>query len=230
MNLYTEKEIVTQNEQFIFRLRNLYKNDNQMFHQFKDFINIPYYINDRKTFNYSIFSDFYLNKGKEIENLYELGHTYLPKISEPILFDLAKKKAQKFHLKDDKDAICSYLQCISLNGKMTHFISNKCIIDENITINTSLFPDQMSSISKLFATLLPESKNSLIYWQRFQTLTKQEKIILKMIAEGKTSKTISEELFLSKHTVIVHRKNIHKKLEVSSLADLIKFSMVLELL
>ena len=143
---------------------------------------------------------------------------------------LAKKKAQKFHKIDDTDSVCNYLQCISLNGKMTHFISNKCIIDENITINTSLFPDQMPSISKLFAAILPEPKNSLVYWQRFQNLTKQEKIILKMIGNGVSNIEISNQLFISKHTVFTHKKNIYKKLDINSTQELVKFSMVMDLL
>ena len=230
MKLYSEKEILSENQHFIFRLRNLYNDDIQKFLQFKDFINIPFYINDRKTFNYEFFSPLFFNKGKEIEKLFEKGHNYLPSISEPILFENAKLKAKKFHLKNDKDAICNYLQCISLNGKMTHFISNKCIIDENITINTSLFPDKMSGISKLFSNLLPDSKNSIVYWQRFQSLTKQEKIILKLIGKGVSSNEISDQLYISKHTVKTHRKNIHKKLDTKNIAELVRFSIVLDLL
>jgi hypothetical protein len=155
MKLYTEREIVAQNEHFTYRLRNLYLKDEQLFHQFKDFISLPFYVNDRKSFNYTLFSNLFFSKGKEIEDLYSIGHKHLYKISEPTLLNIAKEKAKRFHQIDDNNAICSYLQCISLNKKMTHFISNKCIIDKNLTINTSLFPDQIHSISKLFNSLLP---------------------------------------------------------------------------
>ncbi|WP_397446669.1 hypothetical protein [Polaribacter sp. R77954] len=175
MKKYTEKEIISNNEHFTYRLRNLYIKDQQLFHQFKDFISLPFYINDRKSFDYTLFSQLFFSLGKEIEDLYTIGHQYLSKISEPTLFQIAKGKAKKFHLLDDNNAICSYLQCICLNNKMTHFISNKCIIDENSTINTSLFPDQINSISKLFNNLLPDSKSASTYWLRLKTLTKQEK-------------------------------------------------------
>ncbi|WP_026778130.1 helix-turn-helix transcriptional regulator [Polaribacter sp. Hel_I_88] len=230
MKLYTEKEVFSQNQHFIFRLRNLYLNDNKKFNQFKDFITIPFYINDKTTFNYILFSDLFFSKGKEIDTLLTIGHNYLPEISDPTLLDLAKNKAKKFLLKDDKDAVCNYLQCISLNGKMTHFITNKCIIDENITINTSFFPDNMSSVSKMFANILPESKNSLVFWQRYQSLTKQEKIILKMIGNGVSNNDIGNQLFISKHTVSTHKKNIYRKLDINSLQELVKFSMVMDLL
>lgn len=230
MILHTEKEILTQNEHFTFRLRNLYLKDENLFHQFKDFVSLPFYINERDTFNYKLFSNLFFSKGKEIEDLFEIGHRYLSKISEPMLLNLARKKAKNFHLKDDNDSICSYLQCISLNNKMTHFVSNKCIIDDKLTINTSLFPDQMGAASKLFNSILPQSKNCLIFWQRFQSLTKQEKIILKMIGNGFTNKNISDQLFISNHTVITHRRNIYIKLEINNVAEAVKFSLVMDLL
>lgn len=230
MKLYTEKEIVTQNEHFTYRLRNLFVKDVSVFHQYKDFISIPFYINNRESFNYTLFSDPFFSRGKEIENLFEIGHKYLYKISEPTLLHLAKQKALKFDKLDDKDAICIYLQCISLNKKMTHFLSNKCIINDNLTINTSLFFDQINSVSKLFNSLLPDSNNALLYWQRFKSLTKQEKIILKMVGNGVSNNEISNQLFISKHTVNTHRKNINNKLDVKNITELVKFSIVMDLL
>ena len=230
MKLYTEKEIVTQNEHFTYRLRNLYVKDESVFHQYKDFISLPFYINDRKSYNYSLFSGQFFKRGQEIEDIFYKGHQYLYKISEPTLLLLAKEKALHFNKLDDKDAICTYLQCISLNKKMTHFISNKCIIDDNLTINTSLFFDQMNSLSNLFNSLLPDSNNVLLYWQRFKSLTKQEKIILKMVGNGVSNNDISNKLFISKHTVNTHRHNIYKKLEIKNIAELIKFSIVMDLL
>ena len=41
---------------------------------------------------------------------------------------------------------------------------------------------------------------------------------------GKTSKEISFVLNISKNTVDTHRKNIHKKLELSNSGSLIKFA------
>jgi DNA-binding NarL/FixJ family response regulator len=55
-------------------------------------------------------------------------------------------------------------------------------------------------------------------------LSKQEKEIIKLIIEGKKSKQIGEVLFISKTTVDTHRRNIHKKLEISNSSSLIKFA------
>ncbi len=56
-----------------------------------------------------------------------------------------------------------------------------------------------------------------------QMLSKREKEVLRLIGQGLTSRQIAEQLFLSKHTVDQHRRNIISKLEVEeSMAAYIK--------
>lgn len=54
-----------------------------------------------------------------------------------------------------------------------------------------------------------------------QEMTQRELDVLAKIAEGKTNRTIAEELFLSLHTIKSHLKNIFIKLEVASRAEAI---------
>jgi len=54
------------------------------------------------------------------------------------------------------------------------------------------------------------------------TLTKREKEIMQLIAEGMTSNEIANKLFLSIYTVDTHRKNLLTKFEVNNTALLIK--------
>lgn len=49
-----------------------------------------------------------------------------------------------------------------------------------------------------------------------------EKRVLVLMAEGKSSKQIADELFLSEHTIKNHRKNMLKKLHCSSSAEIVK--------
>jgi len=56
-------------------------------------------------------------------------------------------------------------------------------------------------------------------------LTRREKHILSLIAEGKTTNIIAEELFISPLTVETHRRNLMQKLEVSNAASLIKIAV-----
>lgn len=56
-------------------------------------------------------------------------------------------------------------------------------------------------------------------------LTPRERQVLKLIAEGKTSKEIAKLLFISIHTVNNHRKNIKKKLQILKNADIVKYAI-----
>lgn len=56
-------------------------------------------------------------------------------------------------------------------------------------------------------------------------LTAQEKKILKLVAEGKSSKDISRLLYLSIRTVYRHRADIMKKLDFKNTAELVKFAI-----
>lgn len=51
---------------------------------------------------------------------------------------------------------------------------------------------------------------------KFLTLGKREKEVLKLVAMGKSSPDIAEELFISIQTVNTHRKSIKQKLEISN--------------
>ena len=56
-------------------------------------------------------------------------------------------------------------------------------------------------------------------------LSKREKEILRLIAKGRSSLEISQELFISKYTVDTHRKNIHKKLNITGHTSMVKYSI-----
>ena len=56
-------------------------------------------------------------------------------------------------------------------------------------------------------------------------LTRREKEILCLIAEGYTNPQIAEKIFLSPFTVDSHRKNLHAKLNVKNTASLIRLAV-----
>lgn len=60
-----------------------------------------------------------------------------------------------------------------------------------------------------------------VFTKSYDIFTKREREILKHIVEGKCSKTIANELFISLHTVNTHRKNILTKANCKSPIDLI---------
>lgn len=56
-------------------------------------------------------------------------------------------------------------------------------------------------------------------------LTPREITIVKLVAEGRSNNEISSSLFISKHTVKTHRKNINSKLKIHNSTELTMFAI-----
>lgn len=90
--------------------------------------------------------------------------------------------------------------------------------DERVT----LF-DDMASLEKKITELLniaDEEESDQ------DALSQREKEIVGCIVRGMTNKEIAEKLFISVHTVMTHRKNITRKLQIHSAAGLTIYAIV----
>ncbi len=56
-------------------------------------------------------------------------------------------------------------------------------------------------------------------------ISKREREILRMICEEKTSVEIAQDLFISEHTVLTHRKNLLKKVGAKNTVGLVKYAV-----
>jgi len=72
----------------------------------------------------------------------------------------------------------------------------------------------------------PNQDNSVFIddFLKSSNLTQRELEVIRLIVNGLTSDEISQELFISKHTVQSHRKNILRKLKLHDRADIVKFA------
>lgn len=59
-----------------------------------------------------------------------------------------------------------------------------------------------------------------------QALSQREKEIVVCVVKGMTNREIAENLFLSAHTVITHRRNIARKLQIHSASGLTVYAIV----
>lgn len=59
-----------------------------------------------------------------------------------------------------------------------------------------------------------------------QTLSAREREIVVCVVKGMTNREIADRLFLSTHTVITHRRNIARKLQVHSASALTIYAIV----
>jgi DNA-binding NarL/FixJ family response regulator len=59
----------------------------------------------------------------------------------------------------------------------------------------------------------------------YSALGAKEREVLQLLAEGQSSKEIAENLFISVKTVETHRRNIMRKLDIHSVAELTKYAI-----
>lgn len=94
-----------------------------------------------------------------------------------------------------------------------HFCKKEESAKSLILENTNSFPDLESNyVEELFG------------------LTKREKEILCLICNGRNTKEISEELFISLHTAETHRRNLLSKLDVKNTAEMVKVAVLSRLI
>ncbi len=121
------------------------------------------------------------------------------------------KKARDFNLDGyliKEDAFDSFKEIITA-GKNTGFI----LSDKLITV--------MSTSGK------SESTGSLV--SMYNSLTQREQTIFRLLAEGMNYKEIGGRLGIKHKTVLVHRYNLMKKMELDDQTELVKCGMKLGL-
>ncbi len=76
-------------------------------------------------------------------------------------------------------------------------------------------------IERYFEVAEDKDKPNLII-EQIKSISAREKEVLKLVADGFSSKQIADRLFISDHTAISHRKNLIEKFKVKNTAHLIK--------
>ncbi|PXV62863.1 DNA-binding NarL/FixJ family response regulator [Dysgonomonas alginatilytica] len=117
----------------------------------------------------------------------------------------------------------SFLKQVQSNNLPFSIVLKSCPLPEiDATIRSALFGEsfyckRVDNHMKTLSRSLDSASD--------HNLTQTEKEILKEIALGHTTKEIAAERHLSFHTVITHRKNIFRKLEVNNVHEATKYAM-----
>lgn len=93
----------------------------------------------------------------------------------------------------------------------------------------SIFDSKAVLLNKL-RDQVKNSQKSVKQLDSSDELTDREKDVLQKVALGKTNKEVAEELFISTHTVISHRKNITRKLGIKTVSGLTVYAILNQLI
>lgn len=231
MKLHTEKEIFTENQRHAFKLRQLYLNKKDLFDEIADYLPFSLHINSRKSLQISYFNRSAEQMGgQEMNDMRIKGFSYVREISCPNFLDYGLRKVKLFNQYNDPLSVCSYMQYIRLNGKMTFYYANKMILDDEHYLNMGMTLKELGQTGRFIGKVLADFTYEKNGWEKFLSLTAQEKNIMILLASGKNNQEIAEQLFISHHTVRTHRKQINKKLDVKHFRDLMRFAQAYELL
>lgn len=86
--------------------------------------------------------------------------------------------------------------------------------------------DGMDVLREILMRLIQEERAEEESLDNRQKLTAREKEIVVCVVKGMTNKQIADQLYLSAHTVMTHRKNIASKLQIHSPAGLTIYAIV----
>jgi DNA-binding NarL/FixJ family response regulator len=111
-----------------------------------------------------------------------------------------------------------------LDCGVTNFIFKSCEEQELIEAFKAALAGKKYFCGEVLDLLL-ERKSTTRQIQDPGKLTAAEIEIVKMIAQGLTTKEIALQRHLSFHTIITHRKNIFRKLNISNTSELLMYAM-----
>ncbi|MBE9581525.1 MAG: response regulator transcription factor [Proteobacteria bacterium] len=92
------------------------------------------------------------------------------------------------------------------------------------------FVDSSLSHRVVKSLLESDEKERKITDDGYNTLTPREQQVMRLLAEGHSTKQIAEKLFISPKTVENHRSNIMSKLEVHTIMELVRYAARLGLI
>lgn len=152
----------------------------------------------------------------------------LNNLMEFTLSEIPKEKRQdasytwNFRFKNAQD---TYVNIVQNTTPLIFDSDSKPII--GLAHYTVMHPDVKLDITASAKLLNDKQEYETIYFNSFSQkllhdgVTNRERDIIRLLILDKTSKEISEKLNISPHTVDTHRRNILKKLDISSTGELV---------
>lgn len=110
-----------------------------------------------------------------------------------------------------------------LNDALLHLFEFEKDYESHTLVEDTLF---FPVVSVLESMVDIDEEEELSVSDNHEVLSQREKDIILGVVRGQTNKEIADSLFISIHTVLTHRRNIARKLEIHSPAGLVIYALV----
>ncbi len=137
-------------------------------------------------------------------------------------------------LNDLKNIIIKYFPSVGcsdkINAVLYDIFSCEQELKSHCEIEDHLFVPAVMSLKKMLDNAGEEAVGAKESENTQDVLSQREKEIVICVVRGLTNKEIADKLFLSIHTVITHRRNISRKLQIHSAAGLAIYAIANKLI
>ncbi|GHV23841.1 helix-turn-helix transcriptional regulator [Clostridia bacterium] len=138
------------------------------------------------------------------------------------LLNLQNRFPQSHFLLFSEELTDDFVKQVTANNNSFSILLKDCSKEEVLSAIESILKEKAFICHRIIHHLSAKKNTDALEEKK---LTTTEREILKGIASGKSTKEIANERCLSVHTVITHRKNIFRKLEVNNLHEATKYAL-----
>ncbi|MBN1699200.1 MAG: response regulator transcription factor [Spirochaetales bacterium] len=113
-----------------------------------------------------------------------------------------------------------------LEAGVAGYVVKGCSFDELVSAITSVHSGGTYLSDEIAKTVIKGYVNTMSHQKTIgELLTEKECAVLKLIADGKKTKAIADEMDISVKTVETYRRQLMQKLEIETVADLVKYAI-----
>ncbi len=114
-----------------------------------------------------------------------------------------------------------------LRAGATGYVLKDCAFDELVQAIHTVITNQIYLSSKVTSIMVQDyiQYSKITNPSAFSVLTTRERELLQLLAEGRNTKEIARQLYVSAKTIETHRRKIMKKLDIYNIAELTKYAI-----
>ncbi len=166
---------------------------------------------------------------RNLEEVASEGVDFLAKRLHPDTTEKVIPYFSDFYARSDNYSVCSAIQRSrpDMGYDYQNLLSSTKIIKDRKEFMTISIPfERLGETGRFFQKEIELEDLKKRNFERFLSLTRKEKIILRHVSFGASNRQIGEELYISEHTVRTHRNRIFSKLGIRSITEAVKFAQL----